>query len=99
GAGFFASWYQEKWVGYVFIANLIASVLTLVMLIPELLKLQFKLDKKLIAEMMLYSLPIFAANLSFTVNEVLDKIFLGHLLPPSISQSQVGIYGACSKIA
>lgn len=49
--------------------------------------------------MMLYSLPIFAANLSFIVNENLDKIFLGRLLPASVSQSQVGIYGACCKIA
>ncbi|WP_017257253.1 lipopolysaccharide biosynthesis protein [Pedobacter arcticus] len=99
GADFFASWYKEKWVGYVFISNLVASIITLVMLIPELAKLQFKLDKKLLAEMMLYSLPIFVANLSFIVNENLDKIFLGRLLPASISQAQVGIYGACCKLA
>jgi O-antigen/teichoic acid export membrane protein len=98
-ADFFRSWYQEKWIGYVFISNLIASFLTLILLLPELLKVQFKLDKKLLAEMMLYSLPIFVANLSFIVNENLDKIFLGRLLPNSISQSQVGIYGACGKIA
>jgi O-antigen/teichoic acid export membrane protein len=98
-ADFFRSWYQEKWIGYVFISNLIASFLTLVLLLPELLKVQFKMDKKLLAEMMLYSLPIFVANLSFIVNENLDKIFLGRLLPASISQSQVGIYGACCKIA
>lgn len=99
GATFFASWYQEKWIGYVFISNLVASVITLGLLVPELLKLQFKLDKQLIGEMLLYSLPIFVANLSFIVNENLDKIFLGRLLPPAISQAQVGIYGACCKIA
>ncbi len=99
GASFFASWYQEKWIGYVFISNLTASVVTLVMLVPELLKLHFKLDKKLITEMLLYSLPIFVANLSFIVNENLDKVFLGRLLPASISQVQVGIYGACCKLA
>ncbi len=98
-ADFFRSWYQEKWIGYVFISNLIASFLTLILLLPELLKVQFKLDKKLLAEMMLYSLPIFIANLSFIVNENLDKIFLGRLLPAAISQTQVGIYGACCKIA
>lgn len=99
GADFFASWYQEKWIGYVFISNLVASLVTLMMLIPELAKLRFKPDKKLVAEMLLYSLPIFVANLSFIVNENLDKIFLGRLLPDSVSQSQMGIYGACSKIA
>ncbi|HET8829529.1 MAG TPA: polysaccharide biosynthesis C-terminal domain-containing protein, partial [Pelobium sp.] len=99
GASYFASWYQEQWIGYVFISNLIASAVTFLMLIPELLKLQFKPDKKLMAEMVLYSLPIFVANLSFIVNENLDKIFLGRLLPASISQAQVGIYGACCKLA
>ncbi len=99
GATFFAGWYQAKWVGYVFISNLVASIVTLTLLIPELAKIQFKLDTQLIGEMLVYSLPIFVANLSFIVNENLDKIFLGRLLPPSISQAQVGIYGACCKIA
>lgn len=99
GASFFQSWYQEKWVGYVFISNLVASVITFLLLLPELLKVQLKPNKQLLTEMLVYSLPIFVANLSFIVNENLDKIFLGRLLPPSISQTQVGIYGACCKIA
>ncbi|MBK0382714.1 polysaccharide biosynthesis C-terminal domain-containing protein [Pedobacter sp. SD-b] len=98
-ANFFAGWYRQKWVGYVFISNLIASSLTIILLVPELIKLRFRPQKKLIQEMLVYSLPIFVANLSFIVNENLDKIFLGHLLPPSISEAQVGIYGACCKIA
>lgn len=92
-------WYQPQWVGYVFMSNLIASSLTFLLLLPELLQLKFKIDKKLIAEMFSYSWPVLIANLSFIINENVDKIFLGHLLPSAISETQVGIYGACCKIA
>ena len=91
--------YQPQWVGYVFISNLIASSLTFLLLLPELLQLKFKIDKKLIAEMFSYSWPVLIANLSFIINENVDKIFLGHLLPSALSEAQVGIYGACCKIA
>jgi O-antigen/teichoic acid export membrane protein len=92
-------WYKPQWVGYVFVANLIASILTFLLLIPELLQLKFKLDKQLLLEMFGYSWPVLIANLSFIINENIDKIFLVHLLPAAISDAQVGIYGACCKIA
>ena len=94
-----SSWYRPKWIGYVFLSNLIASILTFVLLLPEVLQLKFKLDKKLIAEMFNYSWPVFVANLSFIINENVDKIFLSHLLPSSISESQTGIYAGCAKLA
>ncbi|TDQ10061.1 lipopolysaccharide biosynthesis protein [Pedobacter metabolipauper] len=98
-SGWIASWYQGKWVGYVFISNLIASLVTLVLLLPEFLKLQLKFDRELFGKMFSYSWPILVANLSFIVNENLDKIVLGDLLPDGISDEAVGIYGAVCKIA
>jgi O-antigen/teichoic acid export membrane protein len=98
-AEWLASWYREKWVGYVFISNLIASAATLLMLLPEFLKLQLKFDKALFAKMFSYSWPILVANLSFIVNENLDKIVLSELLPKAIADREVGIYGAVCKIA
>ncbi|MFC5283120.1 lipopolysaccharide biosynthesis protein [Pedobacter alpinus] len=99
GAAYFQEWYRNNWIGYVFVANLIASLLTLFLLIPELLQLKLKLHKDLALEMFTYSWPVLVANLSFIINENVDKIFLSHLLPANISNAQVGIYGACSKIA
>jgi O-antigen/teichoic acid export membrane protein len=99
GANWFASWYHYQWIGYVFLSNLIASVATLIYLIPEFLKLQFRFDKKLFRDMFSYSWPILVANLSFIINENLDKIVLKELLPPSIANGDVGIYGAVCKIA
>lgn len=98
-AEWMASWYRAKWVGYVFISNLVASSITLLMLLPEFLKLQLKFDKALFVKMFSYSWPILVANLSFIVNENLDKIVLSELLPKGVSDAQVGIYGAVCKIA
>jgi O-antigen/teichoic acid export membrane protein len=98
-ADFFASWYREEWVGYVFISNLISTVFTFLLLLPEIIQLRFKIDKLLLKTMFGYSFPILIANLSFIINENSDKIFLDHLLPAGVSEYQVGIYGACCKIA
>lgn len=98
-SSFFNEWFRPAWVGYVFISNLIASALTLLLLFPELLKLTFDIDIKIIREMFMYSFPVLIANLSFIINENSDKLFLERLLPENISSQQVGIYGACCKIA
>ncbi|MCX2576337.1 oligosaccharide flippase family protein [Pedobacter sandarakinus] len=94
-ASFFSSFFREKWVGYVFIANLIASVVTFALLLPEFLKLQLKFDKALFTKMLSYSWPVLVANLSFIINENLDKI----LLDKYLTEAQLGIYGAVCKIA
>lgn len=99
GAHWFASWYRFQWIGYVFLSNLIASVATLLYLLPELLKIQLKFDTKLFGKMYNYSWPILVANLSFIINENLDKIVLKRLLPIEIADGEVGIYGAVCKIA
>lgn len=99
GASWLNSWYRHQWIGYVFVANLIASLVTLMALIPEFLKLQLRFDKALFSNMFSYSWPILIANLSFIVNENLDKIVLKELLPAEIANVQVGIYGAVCKIA
>lgn len=98
GTGWLNSWYIKDWVGYVFLSNLISSAVTLLLLIPELIKIRFDFDGKMLAEMYAYSWPVLIANLSFIINENLDKILLGKLLPVKDLQD-VGIYGACAKIS
>jgi O-antigen/teichoic acid export membrane protein len=99
GATYFKQWFVTGWVGYAFISNLIASFITLLMLLPEFLKLQMRFDKELFKPMLAYSWPVMIAGLSYIVNENLDKILLGKLLPDSISEQQVGIYSACARIS
>lgn len=85
-------------IGYIFVANLLASLLTLVVLSPNYLSLKWKFDKALWNRMMKYSLPILVAGIAFAVNEHFDKILLGYLLPENIAKSEVGAYSACYKL-
>lgn len=96
----FDTWYRPGWLGYVFIANLVASVLTLILLLPELLKFQLRIDLPQLRKMVLYSFPILIANISFIINELLDKmVLIPRLLPPEQAATDLGIYGAVSKLA
>lgn len=99
GWQWFAQWYVHSWVGYAFLSNLVASLVTVVMLLPELLQVQLKVNNELVRQMLVYSAPILVANLSFLVNENLDKILLGKLLPADVSDLQVGIYSGCARLS
>lgn len=99
GAEWCKQWYVQGWVVYVFLSNLIASLVTLLLLLPELLQLRLKLDKAMLGDMLIYSWPILIANLSYIVNENLDKLLLGKLLPANISEHDVGVYSGCAKIS
>ena len=93
-----SGWFVKGWVGYVFLSNLITSLITLLLLLPEFLKLRFDFDGKMLLQMYAYSWPVLIANLSFIVNENLDKLLLGKLVHTN-SLHEVGIYGACAKIS
>jgi O-antigen/teichoic acid export membrane protein len=90
----------EIGVGYVFISNLIASLLTLLMLLREIFRVRIKFNKKLWKELIYYSMPLLIAGLAGTINEALDRILLKHLLTGELKPiEQLGIYGANYKIA
>src|SRR5690606_22959215 len=94
-----AGWFVEGWLGYVFISNLLASVVTLILLLPEVLTLRLKMDRPLMKAMLKYSFPILVANISFIINENLDKMFFRKLLPGENGETELGIYGAVAKLA
>jgi O-antigen/teichoic acid export membrane protein len=80
--GYLSSLYVENFqVGYIFIANIIASLLTFVVLSPNYIYLNWKFDFGLWKRMMRYGLPIMIAGIAFAINEQFDKILLGKLLP------------------
>ncbi len=100
---FLASWYNPQLgVGYVLLANLIASGVTLLLLIPEILQIQIKWDKKLWREMIIYSLPIMIASFGGIINETFDRIMLSWWSPAVTEiakKEEVGIYNACYKLS
>lgn len=96
---FFNTIYSDSFsVGYVFVANLIASLLTLLFFVPDYLQLKWKFDYTLWSQLIAYGLPVLFAGLAFGINEHFDKIMLDNLLPENIAKSEVGAYAACYKI-
>ncbi|MEZ5196428.1 MAG: oligosaccharide flippase family protein, partial [Bacteroidales bacterium] len=91
---------EEIGVGYAFISNLVATIVTLLLLMPDLFKTKIQFDADLLRKMLTYSLPLLIVGLAGMVNEVSDKIFLKYLWPdPETALDQVGIYGACFRLA
>ncbi len=87
-------------VGYVFIANLVASIFTFLMLLPVIFEEKIKFDGKLWREMIVYALPLLVGGLAGMINETLDRILLRVYLPPKVNPlAQIGIYGANYKVA
>lgn len=99
--GFVNNLYDENFrVGYVFISNLIASCLTLLWFLRDIVFSGFRFSMSLLRSMLIYSFPLLIAGLAGTVNEVLDRIMLRHRLPADVNAlEQIGIYGANVKIA
>ncbi len=93
----------EIGVGYVFIANLLASIAKFMVLVPQMLKARYGIDTAMLKMMLVYALPLLMAGLAGMVNETLDRILLKHILYPQLGQeatmAQIGIYGACYKVS
>ena len=86
-------------VAYIFIANLIASIASFLLLIPFYFNIKYRANINLLKKMLVYAFPILISGLAFTVNETFDKILLDFLLPESIAKTQIGMYSACYKLA
>ena len=86
-------------ISYIFISNLIASALTLLLLSKRYFKTKIDFDRKLLNQMLRYGIPVMIAGIAFTVNEVFDRIMLSELLPQDIAKSEIGKYSACYKLA
>jgi O-antigen/teichoic acid export membrane protein len=88
-------------IGYIFIANLLSSAISLLLLLPIMLKLEFSFDFSLWKEMLKYSLPMLIVGFAGMINETMDRILLKFYLPlsPEKAMVQLGIYGACYKLS
>ncbi|RED46411.1 O-antigen/teichoic acid export membrane protein [Winogradskyella eximia] len=100
GNSFFNSLYIEDYqISYIFISNVIASGLTLLVLLPFYAKLKLTFDGVLWKKMIRYALPVLIAGIAYSVNETFDRILLEYLLPDDVADQQIGMYSACYKLA
>ncbi len=97
--GWFRNVYNPDYkVGYVFLANLISSSCTLLMLLPFVFNIKFRFEGGLWNRMVTYSFPLMLAGLSGTINDALDKIILRRMTGEADGLAVVGKYGAGYKI-
>lgn len=83
--------------GYVFLANLIATIYLTIVMARELPK-RWRYSTPMMKAMVRYASPVMVAGVAGMVSEMMDKQFLKALLPTDIRMTQLGIYGACYKI-
>ena len=82
-------------VNFIFIANIIGSIISFLLLLPYLLKFKWNFNFQLFKQIIRYSWPIAIAGIAYVINENLDKYLIKHL----IGDSEMGIYAACYKLA
>jgi len=93
-------WSADRGIGYIFLANLISSIVTLLLLVPELRGFTWRFDTTLWREMLHYSWPLLVLGIAGIMNQTVDKILFPLLFPDKTeAMTQLGIYGANYKIA
>lgn len=88
-------------VGYIFIINLISSIVTLVLLLPAFRGLRAGFSADTWKRMVRYGLPLVVVGFAGIINETLDRALMKYLLPfdHDTNMYELGIYGANYKLA
>ena len=84
---------------YVFFINLICTSLITLFFIPELKMFSFTADRHMMKSMMNYSWPLLILGVAGILNLHADKIIYTYLVPGQQGIEELGVYGACVKVA
>ena len=93
------AWMDGKDVSYAFYINLVCTVMLAICLFTEYTGFRWKMDTKLLRTMLNYSWPILVLGVAGILNQTADKMLFPYIYEGDDMLEQLGIYGACSKIA
>ena len=94
--GWYFPWYQETDLAiYILIANLCASLATLLLMLPEFFRVPLSFDREIFKSLWKFGWPIMVAGLAFVINEQLDKLLVNQL----VGKATGGAYAGCYKLA
>lgn len=101
------SWFYEPLggeafgIGWIFLANVISSVVVLLCLLPELTGRRYSFDGPLLRRMLSYSWPLLILGVAGILSQNMGQIIIPYLFKgqEEAARSMVGIYGANIKIA
>jgi O-antigen/teichoic acid export membrane protein len=85
--------------GWVLVANVAASAVSMVLLLPSVWGSAPKIDGPIFRKIMVYSLPLLISGVAGTAGEFIDRQMIKWLMPEDIAMSSLGIYGAATKLA
>ncbi|MCB0705921.1 MAG: polysaccharide biosynthesis C-terminal domain-containing protein [Saprospiraceae bacterium] len=98
-----AGWFYraENRIGDLFLANLLANGIILLILSPVYLRIRWVFDPVLWKTMLKYAGPLIIVGFAAVVNQLIALPLLEHLLPGDLQQNraQTGIFSAASKLA
>lgn len=92
-------WLNKTEVYYIFLINLICTGVVTFFFIPDLLRIQWRVDFNLLGRMLSYSWPLLILGVAGVLNQTFDKMVFPLTYDKADAQQQLGIYGACVKIA
>lgn len=85
---------------YILFAIFLSSIVSLLIFIPDILKIRLSFNSRLWKQMMLYSLPIMVAGLPGILNDFIDRPLFRFFSPEgNIWESDLGIFQAGTKVA
>jgi len=102
GYGEYITFYNpDLQLDYVFISNLIASAAVLILLVPQFMKINLKLDFSFWKKMMWYGLPLTLVAASGVINQSFSIPIIKYIYGSGIQENLIaaGIYGAAAKLA
>ncbi len=94
-------WKPGLGVGYIFLSNVLASIATLILLLPEFRVIRLPFDSAVWSKMMRYAAPLIIVGFAGIINEMLSRTMMKYLLPGTLEENkaQLGIFGANYKLA
>ncbi len=88
-------------IGYIFLSNLLSSVVTLIVLLPDITGFRWSFSRPLWREMIKYSAPLLVLGVVGVMNQTVGTLIFPYLYPgdAEAARAQLGIYSANYKIA
>jgi O-antigen/teichoic acid export membrane protein len=86
---------ENDLVQYIFWANLVASGITFLLLLPYFFKTKLIFSTSIFKSLWNYGWPVMAAGIAYVINEMFDKL----VIKEYISEEIMGAYAGCYKLA
>lgn len=92
---------QEFGIGWIFLANILSTVIVTLLLIPQIIGRHYAFSAQLLRKMLSYSWPLLILGVAGIMSQNMGQMIIPYLFKGNeeAAQSMVGIYGANIKIA